>query len=146
MSSDLELMERLTNTPENGIYFDRTSNGNYTLIHCGNFNGPSPGYIPKRCGNKGKEYDKELVKKFDRSKMKSLKIRKIIDTYIDIQRKNEGNYRIEREAEFRKQAPKRTNVLIERTEIPIWTGQDFEIWRNELEIWAQNDRATEETK
>ena len=45
---------------------------------------------------------------------------------------------MDREAEYRRQALERANIMIGRIEIPEWTEQDFE-------KWAQNDRATEET-
>ena len=51
---------------------------------------------------------------------------------------------MEREAKLKKQAQERVNVMIERAEIPIWTWEYFEIWRNEFEKQAHNHRATEE--
>ena len=60
--------------------------------------------------------------------MNSPEIRKIINAYIDTQRRNKCNYRIERENELKKQAPQRANVILGRAEIPIWTWENFEIW------------------
>ena len=35
--------------------------------------------------------------------------------------------------------------MIERTEIPRWMGQDFEVWWK-LEIWQENEKSSDETK
>ena len=36
--------------------------------------------------------------------------------------------------------------MVGKTEVPRWSGQDFNIWKNEIERWVQNDTSTEETK
>ena len=35
---------------------------------------------------------------------------------------------------------------IGRTEIPKWIGQDFDVWKKELEKWNENDKSSDETK
>ena len=36
--------------------------------------------------------------------------------------------------------------MIGRTEIPKWIGQEFDVWKKELEKWNENDKSSEETK
>merc|ERR1712082_500101 len=36
--------------------------------------------------------------------------------------------------------------MIGRTEIPKWIGQEFEVWKKEMEKWHENDKSSEETK
>lgn len=36
--------------------------------------------------------------------------------------------------------------MIGRTEIPKWIGQEFGVWKKELEKWNENDQSSDETK
>ena len=36
--------------------------------------------------------------------------------------------------------------MVGRTENPKWVGQDFDVWKKELEKWTENDKSSEETK
>ncbi len=45
-----------------------------------------------------------------------------------------------------KAMPVKTSLMVGRTEIPKWIGQEFEVWRKEMEKWRGNDKSTEETK
>ena len=49
-------------------------------------------------------------------------------------------WQIERRMEIEKQAPQRTNLMIGRTEIPKWSGQSYEVWKNGIERWTLNER------
>merc|ERR1711881_5761 len=49
-------------------------------------------------------------------------------------------------AEIAKKMPAKTNLMVGRTEIPKWIGQEFEVWRKEIEKWIENDKSSEETK
>ena len=51
-----------------------------------------------------------------------------------------------REIDLQKSLPQKTSLIIGRTEIQRWMGQDFEVWRNEIERRTQNERSTEDTK
>ncbi len=35
---------------------------------------------------------------------------------------------------------------MEWTKIPKWIGQEFEVWKKELEKWNENDKSSDETK
>ena len=47
--SDDDIRHKLINTAENGLNFDRTWNGVYKLLLCGDFNGPLLGHRPEKC-------------------------------------------------------------------------------------------------
>ncbi len=42
--------------------------------------------------------------------------------------------------------PAKTSLMIGRTEIPKWIGQEFEVRKKEMEKWHENDKSSEETK
>ena len=52
------------------------------------------GHRTEKCRNRGEPWDKELVMKFGISIENSTEIGTMINTYIDIQRKNEIDFRI----------------------------------------------------
>ena len=110
MSSDLEVMRKaykledeirhkLINAQEHRIDYDRTWNGKFTLNHCGDFNGQILGHRSEKCIHAGEVCDKELVERFGRGIMNCTEIKQLDIKYIDTQRRNEYNYRTEREAE-----------------------------------------------
>ena len=71
------------------------------------------------------EFAKNLPAKI--SLMSSLKIREIIITYINNQKRSEMDYKQDRELELAKNLPAKTSLMIGRTEIPKWIGQAFEL-------------------
>ena len=77
---------------------------------------------------------------------RSVKIRNILNTYMDERRKQELDYKQEREIELAKSLPAKTSLMIGRTEIPKWIGQEFDVWKKELEKWNENDKSSDETK
>ena len=56
------------------------------------------------------------------------------------------DYKQDRELEIAKAKPAQTNLMIGRTEIPRWIGQEFDVWKKELEKWNENDKSTDEAK
>ena len=42
--------------------------------------------------------------------------------------------------------PQKTSLMIGRTEIKKRVGQDFDVWKKELEKWTENDKSSEDTK
>ena len=62
--------------------------------------------------------DKELVYRFDTSILNSPEVRKIINAYIDTQRMNEINYKMDRKAYIRKRTLEKADVVIGRIKIP----------------------------
>ena len=54
--------------------FDRTWNGKYEFVRCGECNGPMLGYIAEKC-RKSNGYEEVLVKKYETTLRNSLKIR-----------------------------------------------------------------------
>ena len=53
---------------------------------------------------------------------------------------------IQQQLELEKALPQKTNLMVGRTEIPKWSGQSYEIWKNEIERWVLNDKSSDETK
>ena len=45
---------------------DFTSNGSYTLIHCGGYNGPMIGHRTEKCKKVGIGYEDTLAQRFER--------------------------------------------------------------------------------
>ena len=74
------------------------------------------------------------------------KIRELLNTYMNTKEKQEMDYKQDRELELAKSLPAKTSLMIGRTEIPKWIGQEFEVWKKELEKWNENDKSTDETK
>merc|ERR1712115_433106 len=65
---------------------------------------------------------------------------------MDTQRKQEYRDKQNIEIELAKSMPQKTSLMIGRTEIPKWIGQEFDVWKKELEKWNENDKSSEETK
>ena len=63
-----------------------------------------------------------MVKKYETSMKKTVKIREIIITYINTQKRAEIDYKQDRELELAKSLPAKTSLMIGRTEIPKWIG------------------------
>merc|ERR1712002_653612 len=79
--------------------------------------------------------------------MKSvLTVREIIIAYINKQKMAEMAYKQEIEIESAKKLPVKTSLMIGRIEILKWIGQEFEVWKKELEKWNENDQSSDETK
>ena len=103
------------------------------------------GHRAEKC-RKNSRYEEALVKKFETSLRSTLKIREIVITYINKQKMAEIKFKQENELELAKTLPAKTSLMIGRTEIPKWIGQEFEVWKKELEKWNENDKSTDETK
>merc|ERR1712177_2478 len=58
----------------------------------------------------------------------------------------EINYKQDRELELAKAMPAKPSLMKGRTEIPKWIGQEFEVWKKEMEKWHENYKSSEETK
>ena len=86
------------------------------------------------------------MKKFENSFRQNVKFSEIVIKYINSQKAEEMILRLDKEAEIAKAMPVKTNLMIGRTEISKWIGQEFEVWRKEMEKWHENDKSTEESK
>ena len=104
------------------------------------------GHRAEKCRKLGGGYDENVVKKFETNLRGAKKIRELLNTYMDTKRKEEKDYYQTREIELQKELPHKTSLMIGRTEIPKWVGQDFDVWKKELEKWTENDKSLEETK
>ena len=114
---DADIINELTNTPEVVVDFDRTCNGKYEFVRCGECNGPMLGNIAEKC-SKNYGYEDAIVRKYETSMRSLVNIRNILNTYMDTKRKQELDYKQEREIELAKGLPAKTSLMIGRTEIP----------------------------
>ena len=144
--SDEDIFYELMKTPEAVVDFDRTWNGRYEYVRCGNCNGPMLGHREEKCRHKEGVYDEDIVKRYENNMRSCVQMRTILIQYINKQKKEEMDYKQDRELELSKELPAKTSLMIGRTEIPKWIGQEFDVWKKELEKWNENDKSTDETK
>ena len=114
--NDNNIIKELMNTPEMVVYFDRTWNGTYSFVRCGECNGPLLGHRPEKCKKNGDGYKEAIVKRYETSMRGSAKIRNILDTYMDAKKKKEMDYKQDRELELAKSLPAKTSLMIGRTD------------------------------
>ena len=143
---DADIINELTNAAETVVDFDRTWNGKYEFVRCAECNGPILGHRAEKCRKANGGYDEALVKKFETSLRGTIVIREIIIKHINNQKIAEITFKQDRELELAKAMPAKTSLMIGRTEIPKWIGQEFEVWKKEMEKWHENDKSSEETK
>ena len=62
--SDEDIFDELMKTPEAVIDFDRTWNGKYEYVRCGNCNGPMLGHREEKCRQKEEVYDEDIAKRY----------------------------------------------------------------------------------
>lgn len=89
---DADIINELTNSPEAVIDFDRTWNGRYEFVRCGECNGPMLGHRAEKC-RKNNGYEEALVKKYETSLRSTLKIRQIVISYINKQKMTEIEFK-----------------------------------------------------
>ena len=143
---DADIINELTNAPETVVDFDRTWNGRYEFVRCEECNGPVLGHRAEKCRKSNGGYEEALVKKYETSMRGTVMIREIIIKHINAQKIAEITFKQDRELELAKAMPAKTSLMIGRTEIPKWIGQEFDVWKKELEKWDENDKSSEETK
>ena len=73
-------------------------------------------------------------------------VREIIIKHINANKMAEITFKQDRELELARAMPAKTSLMIGRTEIPKWIGQEFDVWKKEVEKWDENDKSSEETK
>ena len=88
---DTDIINELTNTLEAVVDFDRTWNGKYEFVRCGECNSVMLGHREEKC-RKNSGYEEVLVRKYETSLKSSLKIREILITYINTQKRSEMDY------------------------------------------------------
>ena len=125
--------------------FDRTWNGKYEFVRCGECNRPMLGHRAEKC-RKNSGYEEAVVKKYEVRLRSTLKIREIVITYMNKKKRAEMDYKQDRELELANILPAKTSLMIGRTEIPKWIAQEFDVWKKVLEKWNENDKSFDETK
>ena len=130
---DDNIINELTNAAETVVDFDRTWNGKYEFVRCAECNGPILGHRAEKCRKAYVGYEEALVKKFETSLRKTVTVREIIIKHINANKMAEITFKQDRELELAKAMPAKTSLMIGRTEIPKWIGQEFEVWKKEME-------------
>ena len=59
---DADIINELTNAPEMVVDFDRTQNGKYEFVRCGECNGPMLGHRGEKCRKSGDGSEEKVVK------------------------------------------------------------------------------------
>ena len=90
--SDDDIVDELIQTPEAVVDFDWTWNGKYEFVRCRECNGPMLGHRAEKC-RKNSGYEEAVVKKYETSLRSSLKVREILITYMNKQKKSEMDTR-----------------------------------------------------
>ena len=91
-------------------------------------------------------YEEALVRKFETQMRSAVHIRTILNKQMDTKRTEEMDYKQTREVELAKELPSQTSFMIGRTVIPKWIGQEFNVWKKQLEKWNEIDKSLEETE
>ena len=94
--SDEDILDELMKTPEAVIDFDRTWNGKYEFVRCGNCNGPMLGHREEKCREKDKVYTGDIVKRYENNMRSCVAMRNILIQYIHKQKKEEMDYKQDR--------------------------------------------------
>jgi hypothetical protein len=108
---DKDIMNELTNSPEAVIDFDRTWNGKFEFVRCGECNGPMLGHRAEKC-RKNNGYEEALVKKYETQMRSSLRIRETVISHINKQKMAEMTYKQEIEMKLAQNLPAKTNLMI----------------------------------
>ena len=127
--SDDDIQHALTTAPAEGMIYDRTRNGNYEILHCGYYNGLLLGHREEKYQHSKGGYNKEVVDRFEKIILNINGVGRIINKYIENKESKKLFWQKERRTEIEKKAPQRTNLMIGRTEIPKWSGQNYEVWK-----------------
>ena len=90
--SDTDIILELKNTPEAVIDFDRSWNGRYEFVKCGECNGPMLGHRVEKC-RKRDGYEESLVRKYETSMRSAPRIRELLIAYMNKQKIAEMEYK-----------------------------------------------------
>ena len=128
-NNDDDIIDKLMKTPEVVVDFDRTWNGTYSFVRCGECNGPMLGHRAEKCRKNGDGYEETVVRRYEMQMRSAVKIRDILNNFMDAKRKQEIDYKQNREIELAKSLPAKTSFMIGTREIPKCIGQDFDVWK-----------------
>ena len=94
--SDEDVFHELLKNTENVIDFDRTWNGKYEYVRCGNCNGPMLGHREEKCKHKEGVYDEDIVKRYENNMRSCVQMKTILIQYINKRKKEEIDYKQDR--------------------------------------------------
>ena len=90
--SDKDIINEFMKTPEAVVNLDRTWNGKYDFVRCGECNGPMVGHRAEKC-RKTDGYEEALVRKFETQMRSAVHIRTILNKYMDTKSKEKIDYK-----------------------------------------------------
>ena len=131
-------MENELNMIEIENYVRFWDNGQFEFKECEYCTGPLLGHIQSKCPRV--EYDEKGVKRF-KNHLKNL------GGFDACLRRGYKKYKQEIEGWTQKEekAPRTTEIKKTR-QVPSWSGQKFEKWRHEIEMWNRSHTSSEEDK
>ena len=128
-------------------YFKFKSNGDYEFLLCENCEGPMLGHKTATCRHT-EGYEEKTITKFKKWLERIPEVIKLIKTRAEF----EADRAVRTQAEIMGRVLKdstearSTTQLVKARQPPGWTGQRFDKWREEVEKWHINNKATEEDK
>ena len=90
---DTDMINELTNSPEAVVDFDRTWNRKYEFVRCGECNGPMLGHRAEKCRKNKDGYEETVVRKYEMQMRGAIKIREILNNFMDTKREQEIDYK-----------------------------------------------------
>ena len=91
--SDEDIFDELIKTPEAVIDFDRTWNGKYEYVRCGNCKEHMLGHREEKCRHKEGVYDEDIVIRYENNIRTCVQMRTILIQYINRQKKEAMDYK-----------------------------------------------------
>ena len=76
--SDEDIIDEFMKTPEVVVDFERTWNGKYEFVICGECNGPMVGHTAEKC-RKNDGYEDALVRKYETQMRSSVSIKSYLE-------------------------------------------------------------------
>ena len=125
---------------ESSLIFDRTGNGSFAWKYCGRCIGPKLGHREEKCRHTSGGYSKEVVDRFEKILLDIDGENQEIVKYVEKKDIEKRIWILQQQLEMEKALPQ-TNLTFGRIEIHKWSGQSYEIWKNEIDKWVLNDKS-----
>ena len=129
---------------EDAFSFDKTLNGNCVWQYCGMCNRPKLG--EEKCCYYSGVYYKEVVERFEKVLLDIDGVRQEIVKYVKKKDIEKRIRMMQQQLEMENALPQKTNLIVGQKEIPKWSGQTYDIWKDEIERWIVNDKSSDKTK
>ena len=98
------------------------------------------GHREEKCRHISGGYSKEVVDRFKKILLDKEGVNQEIVKYVEKKDIEKRIWRIlQQQLEMKKALPHKTNLMVGQTEIPKWSGQSYEVWKNEIDRWILNE-------